>query len=282
MKKTSHTRHGQLAPRDVPLLPWSEVHCDQIGLWDFKVNGLAVKVRALTIVDPVTHLVEIVRVRSTKSEESTTAFENTWLCRYPLPQRCVADWGPEFRGNAFNLMLEKWKIARPQSSTRTPTANSVIESTHRAMGQILRTLFDSSRPRTMVEMDALVEEAIAITMRACRCASHSSLQGLAPGALVFGRDMHLNIPLIADIIAISENKQLQTDLRLMRENSKRTRHEYRVGEQVYVQNQESTSDKLKAAWVGPFRILQVHTNGNVTIERGQIHERMSIRRLKPA
>ena len=62
----------------------------------------------------------------------------------------------------------------------------------------------------------------------------------------------------------------------------RIRHEYQVGDNVYVFNHHSTSDKLKPAWIGPFPILRVHTNNTVTIQRGQMHERMSFRRIKPA
>ena len=122
----------------------------------------------------------------------------------------------------------------------------------------------------------------ACTMRAMRCASSTSLQGVAPGALVFGRDMLLNIPIVTDIISITENRQLQTDLRLERENRKRSHFDYQVDGKVYINNHFSSGDKLKPAWKGPYKILRVHTNGTLTVERGQIHERVSIRRCKPA
>ena len=43
MKKAS-LKEGQLAPRNVPMIPWSEVHVDEIRPWEYKVNGLTVKV----------------------------------------------------------------------------------------------------------------------------------------------------------------------------------------------------------------------------------------------
>ena len=87
MKKDS-PRHGQLAPRVVPSTPWTEVHCDQIGPWEYKVV-----VRALTMIDPVTNLVEIAQVKSTKCDETTRAFVDTWLSRYPLPEKVLTDGG---------------------------------------------------------------------------------------------------------------------------------------------------------------------------------------------
>ena len=266
----------------MPAIPWTEVHLDLIGPWQYHVNGLKVSVRAMTIMDPVTNLVEIARVYTTKAEESTRVFLNTWISRYPLAEKVVTDNGPEFNGHEWEFMLMDWDLKRTRISTRTPTSNSVIESSHKAMGQILRTIFDREKPKTMDEMDKVIESAIASTMRALRCAANSSLQGLAPASLVFGRDMNLNIPIVTDIVAISHNRQLQTNLRLERENRRRTRHEYEVGQQVYVNNHHSTSDKLKPAWKGPYPVLQVHANGTLTIQRGQIHERISIRHLKPS
>lgn len=74
------------------------------------------------------------------------------------------------------------------------------------MGQILRTIFDKEKPQTTEEMDKVVKSALACTMRAMRSAASTSLNdGVAPGALVFGRDMLLNIPLMTDIISITEN-----------------------------------------------------------------------------
>ena len=280
--KKDNPKHGQLAPRVVPSVPWTEVHVDLIGPWECNLNGLKVKVRAQTMVDPVTNLVEIARVHSTKCKENTDTFVNTWLSRYPLPQKIVNDNGPEFIGHEWEFMLADWGLKKGRITPHTPTANSVIEASHKSMGQILRTILSQEKPTNMAELDRVVNAALASTMRAMRSAASTSLGGVAPGALVFGRDMLLNVPIVTDIISISHNRQLQTDLRLERENCRRSQHDYQVGEMVYLNNHFSTSDKLKPAWVGPYKISRVHANGNVTIIRGQVHERTNIRRIKPA
>jgi len=275
--RKAHPSHGQLAPRIVPSAPWTEVHVDLIGPWEWMKS----KIRAMTMIDPVTNLVEIVRVSSTKSDENARAFANTWLSRYPMPERVVSDGGPEFVGSEWEFMLMSRGIKRVRISAHTPTANSVIESSHKAMGQILRTLLQEHKPSNRSELDQVVEQALARTMYAMRCSSSTSLMGASPGALVFGRDMHLNVPFVTDIVSITENRQLQTDARLKRENLRRSHHDYQIGENVYVLNHFSSSDKLKPVYKGPYKVVRVHTNGTLTIERGQIHERISIRRLKP-
>jgi hypothetical protein len=200
-----------------------------------------------------------------------------------LPEKVISDGGPEFVGHEWEYMLMDWGIKKGRISSHTPTANAVVESSHRVMGQVLRTILgdEGKEINGRDQLIQAVDNALATTMRACRCAANTSLQGFSPGALVFGRDMHLAIPIAADIISISENRQLQTDARVFRENQRRTLHEYKVGDHVFVNNHFSSGDKLKPAWTGPFSILQVHTNGTVTVRRGQVHERISIRRVKP-
>ena len=119
-------------------------------------------------------------------------------------------------------------------------------------------------------------------MHATRCAAHSSLARQTPGGLVFRRDMYLDIPLMADIIAISNVRQQIIDQRLLKANSKRKPHEFTVGEQVLKRNLIGPRDKLRPTFSGPYRILQVHTNGSVTIQLdARIRERINIRRLQP-
>jgi hypothetical protein len=120
-------------------------------------------------------------------------------------------------------------------------------------------------------------------MHACRAASSGALSGLSPGAIVFRRDMHVDIPLIADILTLQNSRQAQIDSRLHRENQRCRRHEYKVGDFIYVHNKNNAANKLKPIFSGPFCILQVHTNNTVSIQRGpNIQERLSIRRIKPS
>jgi Integrase zinc binding domain len=77
--------HGETTPREAGLLPWSEVAVDMIGPWTLEVGNRKEKFSALTIIDLVTNLVEIVRVNSKTTAVITAHFVNTWLARYPKP-----------------------------------------------------------------------------------------------------------------------------------------------------------------------------------------------------
>lgn len=143
------------------------------------------------------------------------------------------------------------------------------------------------QPNDEAAANALINHAFATAMHATHCTSHLSLDNISPGALAFGCDMLLNMPLVANLVAIQERRQIQVDQCLVKENNKRCRHDYVVGEQVMLSNYKRQSkggvvQKLENLWVGPFPIIQVHANGTVMLERPNgVHERVSLRLIKP-
>jgi hypothetical protein len=52
--------YGELPPREAPLLPWDEVAVDLIDPWKVEVQGQEIEFNALTSIDPVTNLVEMI------------------------------------------------------------------------------------------------------------------------------------------------------------------------------------------------------------------------------
>ena len=281
--RVNHMPHGQLAPRNAPILPWDEVHIDFIGPWSIRVNDQNMTFNALTCIDPVTNLIEIVRLRGPKNAiNARDLFTNHWLARYPRPRKVVHDHGPEFHGHEFGFRLMDAGITAINISPNTPTANSICEASHKSIAQVLRTLIHTQPPATREDAERLVDNAIATAMHALRCNPVSTLGNYSPGALVFNRDMFLNIPLVADILTLTQHRQALVDKRLLRANAHRSFHDFRVGEMVFVNHYNTRANKLMRIRTGPFPIIRVHTNNTVTIvNRAQEHERINIRRLTP-
>ena len=71
--------YGLLPPRQAPFMLWSEVAVDLIGPWKIDLNGVEIEFKALTCIDPVTNLVEIMRVENQTAEHVAQQFENAWL-----------------------------------------------------------------------------------------------------------------------------------------------------------------------------------------------------------
>ena len=108
----------------------------------------------------------LAHVKDKTSEEAACVFNNTWLSHYPRPMQCIHDNGPEFKG-AFQDLLLASGIKPVPVTPHTPQANSVIEATHLAVGQVICTLHQLKPPTTDLEASQLVDEALATTMHAC-------------------------------------------------------------------------------------------------------------------
>ena len=196
--KRPQYEYGQLPERIVDAQPWSTVAVDCIGPWELKDarTGKKHKFHALTIIDQVTNYCEIIRMQNMTSAHAAMQFENHWLARYPMPNSCIFDQGSEFKGD-FREMLDRHGIKPAGIGTKNPQANAICERLHQTIADVLRPLSHTSPPRNPEESANLVDCALATAAYAARTAVHTTL-GISPGAMVFNRDMLLDIPLIAD------------------------------------------------------------------------------------
>jgi hypothetical protein len=113
------------------------------------------------------------------------------------------------------------------------------------------------------------------------CCTYHTVLKASPGAAIFGRDMQFDIPFIADWHKIGEHRQQLTDLNNACENEGRIDYDYKVCQKVLVRK-EGILRKSKSIWHRkPWLITSVHTNGTITVQRGNKLERMNIRRVKP-
>ena len=90
----------------------------------------------------------------------------------------------------------------------------------------------------------------------------------SPGAAIFGREMLFDILLIADRQKIGEHRQRLTDLNNARENKGRIDYDYKVGQKVLLRK-EGILRNAESRWhKKPWLIKTVHTNGTITVQRG--------------
>jgi transposase InsO family protein len=283
--KLSGPGYGLLPERNVRETPWDDVAVDMIGPWNVPIGDRIVQFKALTIIDPVTNLTELVRVSNKTSAHVASKFEQTWLARYPFPKNVIHDNGGEFTGWEFQRLLEKLNIKDEPITSKNPQSNAIVERMHQTVGNILRTLVHTTPPEDVTSAKRLVDEALSTTQHALRAAVSTAL-GSSPGALVFGRDMFLDVPMIADWHLIARRREQMVNESLRRENMKRRRYDYVQGQRVMMK--VFKPNKLEATAKGPYRIVQVHVNGTVTLELRQagetneaVLERVNIRRIIP-
>ena len=76
-----------------------------IGPWRVEINKFEYSFGALTCIDSIIGLPEVVPVDNATSLSVAQAFEVNCLSRYPAPLRCIHNNGNDFMGSAFSLML---------------------------------------------------------------------------------------------------------------------------------------------------------------------------------
>ena len=69
-------------------------------------------------------------------------------------------------------------------------------------------------------------------MHACRCAANSCSDMESTGALAFLRDVFMDMPLVAGIVALQDNHQALVNKRLTKANQLRVKHDQKVAEEV--------------------------------------------------
>ena len=271
---------GHLPARDVRTAPWEQVDTDLIGPWKVQTRtGRIYEFSALTSVDRVTGLAELIRIDNKTSEHVARKFEESWLSRYPRPFSCCHDNGGEFSGWEFQKLLNDFGIKDIPTTSRNPASNGICERMHLTVGNVLRTLIHTQPPGTLADAKTLIDSALATASHAIRT-NISQATGYSPGALAFHRDMLLDVPLVIDLLQVRDKRQIMVDENLRRVNAKRSSYDYQPGQKILKKKHEWT--KLGERWDRPFEIKKVHVNGNVTIDLRQgVTERLNIRRIKP-
>ena len=231
----------------------------------------------MTFIDPATGWVEIEEISDKKSETMAILLDTVWFSRYPRPSRIIFDNGSEFKKDFRDLFLNYGVKPRP-TTVKNPQANGILERVHQVISNMLRA---SNITHLLLDKDSKFpfRDLLASVAYAIRSTYHTTLKA-TPAQLVYGRDMIQPVQYVAEWDLIHKNKQAVIDKNNAKENSRRIDYDYVVGHLVLLRN-TYIQRKLDNPTAGPYKILQIHTNGNVSILRGSVVERVNIRRISP-
>jgi hypothetical protein len=216
--KLSGTGYGLLPERELRSIPFEECVVDLIGPWITQVHNKPYEFNALSVIDTVSNLVELVRIDEKMLAHVTRKYAQVWLSRYPWPECCVHKNGGEFVGPEFQFLLQGCRINDAPTSSKNPQANAICKWMHQTVENVLQTLLQGEPPQDVTKAKDFIDEALSIVTHAMQTGIHTTL-GSSPDNLVFNRDMFLNIPLIADWHAITQKREHLINENLMREKS---------------------------------------------------------------
>ena len=227
------------------------------------------------MIDLVTGWFEIAALEdSPNAYEVQRLFDSYWLARYPRPREIGFDNGSEFKAE-FKELCKNMGLKRKPSAAWNPQSNAILERVHQVLGDCLRSFNLDQRdlhPNDPFE-EFLTAAAYAI------CSAYHTTLGFSPAQLVFGRDMFMPIATDVDWEKIRERKQKRIDESNARENSKRIPHTYAAGDLVTVKR-PGIIPKLALLQMGPYKVIQHHDNGTVTIQTQPfVTDRLNQRRV---
>ena len=101
-----------------------------------------------------------------------------------------------------------------------------------------------------------------------------------PGQAVFGRYMLFNLASVVYWRVVTAAKKHQVDIDNVMETAKWVMYDYAIDDRFYVE-MVGIWGKLDYKKQGLNIITAVFTNGTVQVQRGQVNERINIRKLKP-
>ena len=206
-----------------------------IGPWKVTINNFEYHFRALTCIDTLIGLPEIAPVDNATSRIVASAFEHTWLSRYPAPVRCIHDNGNKFLGPAFSLMLARNGIKSVPTTVKNPQANAIVERMHQSINTMIAISLCENPPIKYEDISSLVFNKYMAAQYAVRSIVNSSLNH-TPGELAFGRDMIMPIPSKVNWPILFERKQERIMQNNKRENQSRKDYDYKVGQKVLILN----------------------------------------------
>jgi hypothetical protein len=173
------------------------VAVDLIGLWQDNIGTQVLLFQSLTCIDTVTNLAEVICIDNKSSVHISMLFENNWLAWNPRLSQCIHNNGGEFTGAAFSHMLHANGIKDVTTTVKYPQANAVCKCLHQSISNTLRSMLHGYPPNNIEQTNDIMDTCFATAAYASKVAIHCTLN-ISPGALVFHRDMILNIPLLAD------------------------------------------------------------------------------------
>ncbi|XP_065213391.1 uncharacterized protein LOC135840687 isoform X1 [Planococcus citri] len=274
--KTSRHTHSPYQP-----LPLSDkldhVHIDIVGPLA-ESNG---KKYLLTMIDRFSRWCEYIPIRNIEAETVARKFFEEWVCRYGVPKQVTTDRGTQFTSALHGELIALLGADHITTTAYHPSANGIIERTHRRLKQALR-----CHKKTWTE-------ALPVVLLGFRSVCREDFP-YSPAEALFGQSLRLpgeffethtttsTLPLPAYI------DQLKTWFKEFRPCPA----EHKTSRSFFVHKDLNTCTKvyirvdkarkpLDCVYEGPYPVIQRHNKYFILDVNGK-QNTVSIDRLKPA
>jgi transposase InsO family protein len=296
-KSKGNINNIKTRPMGLPTRPWSHIHFDHVGPFPCSDGG---NVYILTVIDRFTRYAEAFALTEDQLTTDATAkiLVEKIICRYGLPDVMISDRGPVVVGMVLNQIFKILGIRRAKTSAHHAQSNGVVE----IFNKTLKTSLKIWAKENQKDWD----EYLPFALFAYNTAFHSLLRE-TPYYLNHGRqakditddlsetDYYMNASIhgyakeLADrlfkthhrVRELLESVNEKREIEIESENCVK----FEIGDQVLLYDPTTPSGvsrKLVKRWLGPYAVIEKHSDVVYTIMRDDPHQsqKVNVKRLR--
>lgn len=251
----------------------------------------------LTFQDHFSKYPEAFPLPDQKATTIAKIFVEEIICRHGTPEKILTDQGTNFTSELFQEMCNLLNIEKLQTTAYHPASNGIVERSHQTIMAGLSQFIDEDQRNWDVWLPYV--------MMVYRSTPHSTTK-YSPYYLLHGREMRLPTDWIREEIQqdLSEDDLVQEIKQRMKlanqrvidstqqrkENSKlqydlkAREKKFKIGDRVLLHQplvRRGRSKKLVKPWVGPYTVIEINSDVNITIKKGKHVQKVHINRVKP-
>uniref|UniRef100_A0A2S2QRJ0 RNA-directed DNA polymerase n=1 Tax=Sipha flava TaxID=143950 RepID=A0A2S2QRJ0_9HEMI len=268
--------------------PFERTFIDVVGPLPQTFNG---NVYILTIQCDLTKFSVAIPMANKEANTVAYHFVTSFVCTHGLPQNLISEQGTEFLSKIFTETCKLLVVKRTTTSPYHPQANGALERSHRTLAEYLRHYVDTDQQNW--------DTYIPYAMFAYNSSVHRST-GKQPYELLYGRTLRVPTSIAKPLEPRYNYEDYHAELRsklqqahqIARErliqNKHRTKDKYdsfakpitiHIGDKVLLQNR-TRQGKLSSKWLGPYPVIGLNANENVTILKGKRKAKVHTNLLK--
>lgn len=257
---------------DTPQVAFEKIALDIVGPLPVTTSG---NKYVLTIQDSLTKYSLAIPLAETTAENIAKVFAENFICLFGCPESILTDQGKNFTGLVMKHLAKLFKIRKIQTTAFHPQTNGSLERSHLVLVEYLRNFIDQNR-----DWDTWLKYA----MFSYNTSIHEGT-GFTPHELIFGgiakfpssftRDSNVTtyVDYLGDLVLKLRETRSKAAMNLDKAKLKSKEYydrrvnpkEFSEGDWVFLVNDAKTN-KLDPNYTGPYKILEVFNNENVSIQ----------------